>query len=59
MIKKVNRPGRPSSDGATSVQRVNISLTADHRDKLKKLAGLAGASSWIRQAIDKSWSERK
>lgn len=59
MKNKQASPGRPSIDGATSVIRVNISLTERHRQRIKELAGTNGASAWIRQAIDKAWKERK
>lgn len=45
-------PGRQAVDGAVKVIRVNIGLTEWHHEKLKELAGIRGASAWIRKAIE-------
>lgn len=52
MNTKRKTPGRKASDGAVSVARVNIALTAWHHQQLKKLAGPGGASAWVRKAIE-------
>lgn len=53
------KPGRPATDGATDVVRVNIALTPDHKAKLLQLAGPAGASVWIRRAIDRAYNRKQ
>lgn len=56
------RPGRKAVDGITNAdKRVNVVLTAEHRQRLEQLAP-KGFSAWIRAAIDRAWrdhTERK
>lgn len=53
MTSSKKRIGRPTADGATGIIRVNIGLTPAQATKLKRLAGAAGASAWVRSMIDK------
>ncbi len=47
MTTQKRRAGRQALDGATNVERCNITLQADEKAKLR----LLGGSPWVRRAI--------
>jgi len=53
------KAGRKAVDGVTGLtERINVVLTPEHKRRLEVMA-TKGISPWIREAIDKAWSEQK